>query len=123
MKSEPLAPVVMHDAAAEMSNMLANPERNPEERIQAVREVLYLFRQGFGDNPPGHNEMVVSALIGENNKRTALLPKDSPAIKDGALVDAWGTPYWFHALSAKQMEIRSAGPDKELFTQDDLVVE
>ena len=40
----------------------------------------------------------------------------------GELVDPWGTPYFFHQLSATEMEIHSAGPDKVMWTRDDLVI-
>ncbi len=40
----------------------------------------------------------------------------------GELVYSWGTPFFFHQLSATQMEIRSAGPDRVMWTADDLVV-
>ena len=40
----------------------------------------------------------------------------------GELVDPWGTPYFFHQLSAMEMEIRSAGPDRIMWTEDDLVI-
>ena len=40
---------------------------------------------------------------------------------DGELVDPWGTPYFFHQLSGTEMEIHSAGPDKKMWTDDDLV--
>jgi hypothetical protein len=40
---------------------------------------------------------------------------------DGELVDPWGTPYFFHQLSGTDMEIRSAGPDKTMWTDDDLM--
>jgi hypothetical protein len=43
--------------------------------------------------------------------------------KHGELVDPWGTAYFFHQLSGKETEIRSAGPDKILWTADDLVTE
>jgi len=122
--TQELPPIVEHDSAREFSMMLSAADKSAEDKIHAVSEILYFYRQAFGgENPPGHNELVVSALIGENEKRTALIPENSPAIKDGALVDQWGTPYWFHAISSKEMEVRSAGPDKELFTQDDLTLE
>ena len=41
---------------------------------------------------------------------------------EGELVDAWGTPYFFHQISGSEMEIHSAGPDKIMWTSDDLVV-
>ena len=51
-----------------------------------------------------------------------LLPPDHPAINpNGELCDRWGTPFFFHAESAKKMEIRSAGPDKKMWNDDDVV--
>ncbi len=41
----------------------------------------------------------------------------------GELLDIWGTPYFFHQMSAQQMEIRSAGLDKTLWTQDDIIAQ
>jgi hypothetical protein len=38
-------------------------------------------------------------------------------------VDRWDTPYFFHQMSASHMEVRSAGPDKMLWTSDDIVVQ
>ena len=40
----------------------------------------------------------------------------------GELVDNWDTPYFFHQLSRTEMEIRSAGPDRRMWTADDLVL-
>ncbi|RBP43953.1 hypothetical protein DES53_105352 [Roseimicrobium gellanilyticum] len=119
----PSVPIELHGAANELSDLVAKAGLTPEERIQGVGQLLYTYRQGFGGNPPGLNEDVVTALLGVNEKHTALLPKTCAAIRDGQLVDDWGTPYWFHAISSKQMEVRSAGPDRELFTPDDLTLE
>ncbi len=40
---------------------------------------------------------------------------------NGELVDRWGTPYFFHQISGADTEIRSAGPDKIMYTADDIV--
>ena len=114
-------PVVLHESAAELSNLICQPGQPAEERIQYVEKVIYLYRQVMGGIPTGHNELVVNALLGGNEKGAALLPKDCPAIVKGELVDEWGTPYWFHSVTSKDMEVRSAGPDRELFTADDVV--
>lgn len=51
-----------------------------------------------------------------------LKPEDSMRINDSAeLVDNWGTPFFFHQLSGTDMEIHSAGPDRRMWTPDDLV--
>lgn len=120
--SEPAAlpAIVTLSVAPELSATLNRPEGNPEEDLDAVAQLLYVYRQGFGENPVGQNEDVVAALLGANEKRTAYLPADSPAIVGGKLVDRWGSPYWFHPVSGREMEIRSAGPDRELFTGDDI---
>jgi|GEM_PF-4886781 len=39
----------------------------------------------------------------------------------GELLDRFGTPFFFYADSADRMEIRSAGPDKAKYTEDDIV--
>lgn len=108
--------------APELSAALRNPEGPPEDELGAVGQLLYFHRQAFGENPVGDNGDVVAVLLGSNAKRAAWLPADCGAIVEGKLVDRWGTPYWFHAVSAQEMEIRSAGPDRELFTGDDLTL-
>ncbi|GAB4173537.1 MAG: hypothetical protein Fur0032_13170 [Terrimicrobiaceae bacterium] len=40
---------------------------------------------------------------------------------DGQLLDRWGVPYHLHQMSSNDLDFRSAGPDRELFTADDLV--
>lgn len=114
-------PVTVMPVAVELSTALNREDESPEQNLQAVEQILYMFRQGFGENPVGQNEDVVAALLGDNSKHAAYLPKDCPAIKNGKLVDRWGTPWWFHPVSGRHMEIRSAGPDRNLFTSDDIV--
>ena len=62
-------------------------------------------------------------LDGENPKQAKFLkPEDGMRTNpNGELIDPWGTPYFFHQLSGHEMEIRSAGPDKIMWTADDLV--
>ncbi|MDB6020553.1 MAG: hypothetical protein JWQ04_410, partial [Pedosphaera sp.] len=74
-------------------------------------------------NPVGTNAEITSALNGNNPKQTVFIdPQAGLRINgQGELVDAWGTPLFFHQLSGTEMEIRSAGPDKQMWTLDDLV--
>jgi hypothetical protein len=62
------------------------------------------------------------ALTGDGGRLPHLFPPRHRTVRGGQLVDRWGTPYWFHPNSGNQMEIRSAGPDKNLFTLDDVVL-
>ena len=63
----------------------------------------------------------VEALTGGNQMGVAFIPPDHSAISDkGELLDRWGTPYFFHALSATEVEIQSAGPDGIFWNHDDV---
>jgi hypothetical protein len=47
------------------------------------------------------------------------LPAGNKVNEAGELTDRWGTAYFFHQLSSREMEIRSAGPDRKMWTEDD----
>jgi hypothetical protein len=82
-----------------------------------------LYGSTMSGNPVGTNPEITSALNGNNPKQARFLDPDAGLrINDkGELIDPWGTPYFFHQLSGAEMEIRSAGPDKTMWTADDLV--
>ena len=91
--------------------------------MENVRTVFRTYSSVFNGNPVGINREITSALDGDNPKQTKFLREEDGLRVDGngELVDPWGTPFFFHQLSAMEMEIRSAGPDGVLFTTDDLV--
>jgi hypothetical protein len=35
-------------------------------------------------------------------------------------LDRFGTPYFFHPISETRIDVRSAGPDRKLWTEDDV---
>jgi hypothetical protein len=106
----------------------SGPELGPGLTPMAVmgnmRLVFRQFCSQFGANPVGTNPEITSALNGGNPKQVVLIdPEDGLRINErGELIDNWGTPFFFHQVSAKEMEIRSAGPDRRLWTTDDLVL-
>jgi len=81
------------------------------------------YRTVMGENPVGTNAEITHALNGGNPKQAKLLPEGNTLNGNGELVDRWGTPYFFHQLSRDRMEIRSAGPDKTMWTDDDTVAQ
>ena len=90
--------------------------------LQNLRISFRQYASAFGENPVGTNPEITSALQGENPKHINFLRADGNRVNaNGELVDVWGTPYFFHQLSAHDMEIRSAGPDRVMYTADDLV--
>ncbi len=91
--------------------------------VQSVHGLLEEFRRVFGAMPVGElNDEIVRRLQGENPRGLAVLPKTHPAINaQGELMDRWGTPYRFHPESSWEMNVRSAGPDRRMWTADDIV--
>jgi len=97
----------------------------PAAVLESLRHAIRDYGSMFGGNPVGVNSEITSQLNGHNPRQANFI---EPAAgmhmnAQGELVDPWGTPYFFHQLSGTRMEIRSAGPDKILWTADDLVVE
>ncbi len=93
----------------------------PAAALQQVSFSLEGFRKSLGSNPVGSNAEIVRSLLGDNEKNLATgLPAGSQQNAAGELLDFWGTPYFFHQQSATEMTIRSAGPDRKLYTDDDL---
>lgn len=88
--------------------------------IDNLQLVVRDFRVALGGNPIGNNAEIVKQLMGDNLKQVKLtLPPGTSLNGEGELCDRWGTPLFFHQVSREQMEIRSAGPDRKMWTPDD----
>ena len=111
------------DAAAAPSG-LEFTNLPPSIVMDNMRTAIRQYGSMFGGNPVGTNLEIASALNGNNPKQAQLLNPEAGLRLNasGELVDPWGTPFFFHQLSGTEMEIHSAGPDKTLWTTDDLVV-
>jgi hypothetical protein len=98
------------------------PDHDPDRDIEILESVVSEYRRIFGRNPPGGlNVEITAALTGQNPRRLAVLSPDSAALNAaGEVVDRWGTPFYFHPVSAVTMEVLSAGPDRLLWTSDDV---
>lgn len=100
------------------------PPSDPQAagELDKVRSMLRDYRTLYHENPVGTNAEIMQAVMGGNPKQARLGPPEGQTLSSGGeLMDRWGTPYFFHQLSSELMEIRSAGPDKTLWTSDDVV--
>jgi hypothetical protein len=116
-----------HPANEEPSHLadgLNSPSGDIHVDLRIINEIFRQYRSAVhGLNPVGENAEITAALTGRNSLGFAFIPRDNPAINShGELCDRWGTPFYFHQLSGAQMEIRSAGPDRKLYTADDDVL-
>jgi hypothetical protein len=95
----------------------------PETVLGKVAHAIRDYASMFGGNPVGTNPEITAALNGQNPRHANFInPEAGMRINgNGELVDAWGTPYFFHQLSGTEMEIHSAGPDHIMWTADDLI--
>jgi len=89
-----------------------------------MRTVFRQYCARLGGNPVGNNAEITAALNGGNPRKVVFInPEDGLRINyRGELVDNWGTPFFFHQISRTEMEIRSAGPDRKMWTADDLAI-
>jgi hypothetical protein len=96
---------------------------DPATMLGNMRIVINQYGSMFGGNPVGTNPEITHALNGGNAKEVKFINSESGLRINGRgeLVDYWGTPFFFHQLSGNQTEIRSAGPDRKMWTGDDLV--
>ncbi len=94
----------------------------PEIVLENMRATVRQYAAAFGGNPVGNNLEITQALEGHNPKGIHFLKLEGGLRQNeaGELIDSWGTRYFFHQLSAQEMEVRSAGPDRIMWTADDL---
>jgi len=86
-----------------------------------LMENSLLLLKSAGNRPLSANEDWADLLRGRNAAAERFLPEGHPALNaQGQLVDRWQTPLFFHALGGGRHELRSAGPDRKLWTEDDL---
>lgn len=109
------------------------PAAPPPRRVSHVDPELALvfdqimlmfrdYRTLTGENPVGTNEEMMKAIMGGNPKGAMLGPPEGQSVNEnGELIDRWGSPYFFHQLAKDRLEIRSAGPDRRLWNEDDLI--
>jgi hypothetical protein len=107
----------------QLGSATAPPAMDPATVLGNTRIAIANYGTRFGGNPVGTNPEITAALNGENPQQVKFLnPESGHRINGrGELVDAWGTPFFFHQISGTVMEIRSAGPDRKMYTSDDLV--
>jgi len=102
----------------------ASPSTRPEDDLSMMAHAfsnLTLLIKGDAPFRMGANEEFAAALLGKNRDQLRFLPDVHRCLNaQGQLVDRWMTPLFFHVNERSRIDIRSAGPDRVMWTQDDL---
>jgi hypothetical protein len=105
----------------------AAPGGSAQQDLAQLSRVLANFiltHKQANDRPLSANEEWSSTLRGKRPGAGAWVSETSPLFDaEKRLIDRWQSPLHFHALGRNQWQIRSPGPDKTLFTADDLTEE
>ena len=89
--------------------------------MSRLMENSLLLLKSAANRPLSANEDWADLFRGKNAAQEEFLPAQHVALNDkGQLIDRWQTPLFFHALGGGRYEIRSAGPDKAMWTTDDI---
>lgn len=107
---------------ASISTMSPADVQKVRDAIDNIEFTLRDYSTALRGNPVGTNAEITAALLGDNEKQLKLeIPGGSTLNDQGELCDPWGSPWFFHQLSATKTEVRSAGPDRKMYTGDDFV--
>jgi hypothetical protein len=102
-----------------------SPGTSPQEDLRAVAELLdaaTLLVKDIERFPLPDNPDFTAFLQGRNPHRVAWIRPGHPAVSPrGELLDRWEMPVFFHKESSRRTSLRSAGPDRKMWTADDIV--
>jgi Predicted exporters of the RND superfamily len=97
------------------------PAENDLTLMSRLMENSLLLLKSAANRPLSANEDWADLFRGKNAAREEFLPAQHIALNaQGQLIDRWQRPLFFHALGGGRFEIRSAGPDGVMWTEDDI---
>ncbi|MBK1853690.1 hypothetical protein JO972_01855 [Verrucomicrobiaceae bacterium 5K15] len=102
----------------------ASDDTTLRDDLQAISRLSLSYItlvKNHANHPVGCNADLADAFHGKNPHQQRFLPDRHKVFNDeGEMIDRWQTPLFIHPVSAGRWEIRSAGPDRKLWTGDDL---
>jgi hypothetical protein len=116
----PVKPLVGEMILADYAKTNFPPENDLTLMSHLMDNSLLLLKSA-ANRPLSANEDWADFLRGGNGAHERFLPDSHVALNaKGQLIDRWGTPLFFHALGNGRYDLRSAGPDKNMWTNDDI---
>jgi hypothetical protein len=103
-----------------------DPATPPIEDLRKIHRLVTGYFSVIKDEsrfPIGGNEDLAAALLGANANRESFIRSNNPVLSpSGLLLDRWQSPLIVHPEASRQLELRSAGPDRIPYNQDDLIL-
>lgn len=91
-------------------------------QVAELLDAVGLMVKDLDRFPLPDNAAFTAFLQGRNPHRMAWIRPGHPAVSaQGELLDRWDSPLFFHRESSRRTGLRSAGPDRTLWTDDDVV--
>ncbi|MGJ8725442.1 MAG: hypothetical protein ACSHYB_12865 [Roseibacillus sp.] len=113
------------DLSSNYLKQYGSEDTSPQQdlvEIAGVFDNYFLLVKSPDPLPVGENRETTAALLGKNPFLIRFLSPDSPWISEqGEFLDRWESPLYFHAIDINRVGVRSAGPDRQMWTEDDLV--
>ncbi len=101
----------------------ASPPLEDLKKIHRVGVGYFSVIKESGRFPIGCNADFSAALQGVNPNREVFVPRGHRVFSaDGILLDRWGSPLIVHPEAWRELELRSAGPDRIPYNDDDLIL-
>ena len=118
------AAAAAQDAPSHLADDLNRPAGDIHEDLRTIEEIFRQYRSSTRQlNPVGENAEITAVLDRPQSPGFRVHPAESPGDqRPGRTVRPLGNALLFPRLSGTQMEIRSAGPDRKLWTADDEVL-
>jgi hypothetical protein len=116
----PVKPLVGEMILADYAKTNFPPENDLTLMSHLIDNSVLLLKSA-ANRPLSANEDWADLLRGGNSAHERFLPDNHAALNSkGQLIDRWGSPLFFHALGNGRYDLRSAGPDKTMWTSDDI---
>ena len=98
----------------------AEPSKTETDIAQLQRALANYFRE-YNTLPAGNNVAVMKSLTGDNPRKFVFFAFSSARMgTDRAFLDEWKTAFRITFAKPATAEVRSAGPDREVGTSDDV---
>jgi hypothetical protein len=102
------------------ARVAAEPSKTETDIAQLHRALAAYFHE-YNTLPTGNSVAVMKSLTGDNPRKFIFFAFSSARMgADGAFLDEWKTAFRITFPKPATAEVRSAGPDREFGTHDDV---